>query len=216
MRVLIVYATSEGQTERIANQIAETLVRRGFPCDRYNVCRDRADEIAVDAYDAVVVGSSIHYGRHDPRIEWLVREYRRTLRRIPSAFFSVSLAMASENEEDRHAAMRIADAFLEEMLWQPSLRAYFSGRLAYSQYGWWKARLMHRIAAKSGAETSMDRDYEYTDWSKVDRFARRFAELLRVQKSRPHAIVVPEAKPIRSPRGPAAHAINLRQPQPGR
>jgi menaquinone-dependent protoporphyrinogen oxidase len=31
---------------------------------------------------------------------------------------------------------------------------------------------MRRISAKEGGDTDTSRDYEYTDWAAVDRFAR--------------------------------------------
>jgi menaquinone-dependent protoporphyrinogen oxidase len=183
VRALVAYATSEGQTAQIAGQIRETIEQCGYPCDLYDVTQRFADSVAVDAYQAVVVGSSIHYGKHDTRIRGLVRQYARHLRRVPSAFFSVCLAVASSNHEDRHAALRLTDEFLDSVCWTPTLRTTFAGALRYSRYGWLTGRLMQRIASQSGAETTRDRDYEYTDWSDVDRFARQFAEVLSPPRS---------------------------------
>ena len=51
------------------------------------------------------------------------------------------------------------------------LTARVAGALVYSRYGWFKARMLRRIVAKNGGDTDMSRDYEYTDWAAIDRFA---------------------------------------------
>ncbi|NND96406.1 MAG: menaquinone-dependent protoporphyrinogen IX dehydrogenase, partial [Pirellulaceae bacterium] len=66
MRALIVYSTHEGQTERIAEHIAQRFRDRAIAIDTYNVSELPEDEIAVETYDAVMVGSSLHFGQHDP------------------------------------------------------------------------------------------------------------------------------------------------------
>ncbi len=38
--------------------------------------------------------------------------------------------------------------------------------------------LMKHIAAKEGGETDTSRDFEYTDWDEVTRFAETFASAL--------------------------------------
>ena len=41
--------------------------------------------------------------------------------------------------------------------------------------------MMKLIVAHAGGETDASRDYEYTDWAAVDRFAEAFAERLQAQ-----------------------------------
>lgn len=179
MRALVIYATCEGQTERIAMRIAEQLSGENIPTDTYNVTQLPADEIAIDAYDAVVLGSSLHYGQHDPRIAWIIATHRELLSDIPSALFSVSLATLGEQAKERSEEDWVAGEFLRELRYDPPLRASFAGALRYSRYGWLKRHMMHRLVAKVGHPTVMDHDYEYTDWPAVDRFARRFARFVR-------------------------------------
>ena len=38
---------------------------------------------------------------------------------------------------------------------------------------------MKRIAAKAGGDTDTSRDYEYTDWADLQRFADRFGARVR-------------------------------------
>ncbi|QDT61428.1 Protoporphyrinogen IX dehydrogenase [menaquinone] [Stieleria bergensis] len=153
MRAIVIYATCEGQTERIAKRCADVMRRSGVPTDTFNVTRNDVAELAVESYDAVMLGSSLHYAEHDPRIAWCIREHAK----------------------DRAEAEWLADEFLRNERIEPTRRACFAGALRYSKYGWLKKRMMRWIAEKSGSKTETTHDYEYTDWDTVDQFAKDFA-----------------------------------------
>lgn len=174
MNVLIVYSTQEGQTAKIADVVAEVLGAHGHDV----TVRDVADtgNTIPDGYDAVVVGASIHMGKHDKHVVELVRRSRDTLDRLPTAFFSVSLAAAGDDAE--------AEGYVEEFEkgtgWQPGMVAMFAGALLYTQYGFVKRRMMRKIVGDKPGHlgTDISRDYVYTEWDGVKRFAEHFAERL--------------------------------------
>src|SRR6266536_374819 len=99
IRVLIPYGTSEGQTARIAEYLADVIRDQGY--EAYPVDIKRSGALALDGYDAVIVGASIHMGKHQNYVRAFVRQNRDTLERLPSAFFSVSLAAHDNTEEAR-------------------------------------------------------------------------------------------------------------------
>jgi menaquinone-dependent protoporphyrinogen oxidase len=185
MRNLIVFASHEGQTEQIAERIHQRLLDHSMPSDVLDVVNHTATEIQVEAYDAVLVGSPMHFGRHDPRIRFFIEHNRDLLNEIPTAFFSVSLASASKKRKERAEADRLANEFLQSTEWTPAVMDCFAGALKYSKYGWLKRQIMHRIAQRAGAETDVDQDYDYTDWERVDEFADRFATLVRACRRPP-------------------------------
>ncbi len=178
MRAIVIYASCEGQTQRIARCIARTMNVRGIPTDTFNVTERDVTGLAVESYEAVVLGAPLHYGEHESRIASCISQHHALFAQIPTAFFSVSLGVVSKHEQDREHARKLADDFLRERRLDPSRRACFAGALRYSKYGWLKKQLMHWIAAKSGAPTQTDRDYEYTDWDAVESFAGDFAEFV--------------------------------------
>ncbi|SMP42841.1 menaquinone-dependent protoporphyrinogen oxidase [Neorhodopirellula lusitana] len=199
MRAIVIYATCEGQTERIAKRIAKVMTDQGVPTDTFDVTRRHVHELAVDSYDAVVLGSSLHYAEHDPRIAWCIRENRRLLRELPTAFFSVSLGIISEHYKDRVEAEWLAESFLRDEDFVPSRHACFAGALRYSKYGWLKKHLMQWIAEKAGNKTNTDCDYEFTDWNAVEAFAEEFANFVhRCRKeTRPGLKPIEVRKPYR-------------------
>jgi menaquinone-dependent protoporphyrinogen oxidase len=129
------------------------------------------------AWDAVVVGAAIHRGNHHPRLAHLVRKYISVLRSRPNAFFSVSLSAAGSDRQKQIAA-KMLDKFLDVTGWHPDDTASFAGALQYSRYHLPLRWMMRFIASLSGRDTDTSRDYEYTDWPAVERFATRLGQRL--------------------------------------
>lgn len=173
-KVLITYGTTEGQTAQIAEVLAEVLRDRGHEADHVDVT-SLADTVP-DAYDAVLIGASIHVGKHDKHVVKFVKENVETLTRLPSAFFSVSLAAHGDSSE----AEGYVDQFEEETGWRPDKVALFGGALLYTQYGFIKRHMMKKIAKDKPGDLGLDlsRDYVYTEWDAVKRFAEHFADQL--------------------------------------
>src|SRR6056297_234614 len=175
MRAIVIYATHEGQTDSIGREIAARMRGVGLPTDTYNVAQLPATQIALESYDAVVFGSPLHWGAHDSRIGWCMKEHRWFLESVPSAFFSVSLSVASDDKQERQAAIDAAKAFVAKHRLRPQHLVCFAGALKYSRYGLIKKRMMHMIAKRHDAGSDMMQDYQYTDWDRVDHFAEAFA-----------------------------------------
>jgi menaquinone-dependent protoporphyrinogen IX oxidase len=64
--------------------------------------------------------------------------------------------------------------------WRPREVAAIAGALAYSKYNVLIRFLMRLIVGAAGGDTDTSRDYEYTDWDAVERFAARFSSRLQV------------------------------------
>jgi menaquinone-dependent protoporphyrinogen oxidase len=127
----------------------------------------------IESHDAVVVGGCVRFGHHARELERWVRERSDHLSERPAAFFSVSLGAAGTGERAR-AAVRWRDEFRVRTGWKPALSASFAGALRYTRYNPFIRALMRFIAGKQSGDTDTSRDYEYTDWKAVDRFAADF------------------------------------------
>jgi menaquinone-dependent protoporphyrinogen oxidase len=172
-RILLIHASVEGQTTMIAERIARTLRAHAHSVDLLPAETDPA-RLDPAGYDAVMVGASIHYGKHPPYLRALVRRQRGALAQRPNAFFSVSLSAGGPRPKPA-AAQRYIDKFLRKTGWQPHMTASFAGAVKYSLYGPIKRRVMIVFVGLGGGETDTSRDYEYTDWDAVERFAGEFA-----------------------------------------
>ena len=167
----VFYATTEGQTRRIAERLAALLHERGLDSRAIDVRSPDARDVDWLAVRAVAVGASVHGGRHQPAIEAFVRANRDALQARPSAFFSVSMRAASPFLGERQGARQLAQSFVNAAGWQPSHVVALAGRLAYTAYGWLTRWFMCRIAKRGGLATDTSQDHEYTDWAQVARLA---------------------------------------------
>jgi len=169
--VPVLYASTEGQTRRIAERVAERLRGCGLASGAVDVSSPEAATIDWRGVRGAVVGASLHIGRHQASAVSFVTRQRAGLNAVPSAFFSVSMAAASRNRAEVDAARTIAAEFLSATGWHPATMVCFAGRLAYTQYGFVTRQMMRWIAWKEGGATDASHDWEYTDWDAVDRFA---------------------------------------------
>jgi menaquinone-dependent protoporphyrinogen oxidase len=182
MRILIAYGSSEGHTARIAEYVANLIRSHGCEADTTDVrCYHTP---ALDGYDAVIVGASIHRGKHQRCVRDFVMENRDALERLPSAFFSVSLAAHDETRAARKEVLGYLAEFAQQTGWRPGKVGVFPGALLYTQYGFFKRWIMRKIARDKGSpDVDTSRDYVYTDWESVKRFAEEFLENIRSRRA---------------------------------
>lgn len=168
-KILIPYGTSEGQTARIADYISDVLQAHGHQADTLDL--KHADHDLPDGYDAVIVGASVHAGKHEGYVADFVRRNLPALQNLPAALFSVSLSAHGDPED----AEKYVAEFEDSTGWRPDKVAMFGGALLYTQYGFLKRMMMKKIVSSQGSpDTDTGRDYIYTEWDGVRRFAEEF------------------------------------------
>ena len=84
-KILIPYGTTEGQTARIADYIADVLRAHGHVAETLDL-RHAAHDLPV-GYDGVIVGASIHAGKHEGYVADFVRRNLAALENLPAACF---------------------------------------------------------------------------------------------------------------------------------
>jgi menaquinone-dependent protoporphyrinogen oxidase len=173
--VPVFYATTEGQTRRIAEFIAGQIGKHGLDSRAVPIISEEASHVDWSRVRGACIGASLHLGKHQAEAVAFARVHHAALSAIPSLFFSVSLAAGSKRADEAEEARAIAERFATDTGWQPSRIACVAGRLAYTQYNWFVRLLMRRIALKEGASGDTSRDYEYTDWTKVEQLADELA-----------------------------------------
>jgi menaquinone-dependent protoporphyrinogen oxidase len=171
--VLVVYATREGQTRKVAERIATTLRSSGHAVELLDV-EGRAPPVDLSRFQAIAVGSPVRANGYLRSVARFVREHRPALQQTPSAFFSVGLAVLSKIADGRAQTLELVEKFMQQTGWRPRRVELIAGALPWSKYGFLVRFAMKRIVRKEGGDTDTSRDYEYTDWPAVDAFAREF------------------------------------------
>jgi menaquinone-dependent protoporphyrinogen oxidase len=175
--ILVCYATGEGQTAKVATYIGDTLRAAGHDPSVVDL-EDAPRDLDVSTYDGVLLGASIHLGKHQDAMVQFTRDHRETLETLPSGFFEVCISAASDDPGRQAEARRYVDEFREATGWAPDTVGIFAGAFRFTQYGFFKRRLLKRIAADATGDTDTSRDFEYTDWDDVTAFAEAFAALV--------------------------------------
>jgi menaquinone-dependent protoporphyrinogen oxidase len=171
----VFYATTDGQTRRIADVLAGHLREAGVDSQAIDVTSDRAASFSWDRTRAAVLAAPVHGGSHQREAESFVRAHLLEFNERPSVFLSVGLAICSSVPRDADAARATAERFPVQLGWKTARVVCVAGRLAYTQYGLLKRFLMRRIAARSGGSTDTSRDHEMTDWNQVRTIATDLA-----------------------------------------
>jgi menaquinone-dependent protoporphyrinogen oxidase len=192
MRALVVYATREGQTRKIADHVAATMRARGLAVDVIDAARPPSD-LDVERYRVAVLAASLHLGHYEREMTAFARAHRHALEQIPTAFLSVSLSEATvedpsrpqlERAEAAKAIRRTIDQFVDQAGLKPNWVMPVAGALPYSAYGWLTRLVMRGISKKAGGPTDMTHDYEMTDWTSLDRFVEEIVQVDRAPGAR--------------------------------
>lgn len=176
-KILVVYGSRYGQSEKIATRIGDGLHRRGHAVKLSNV-GDAPAEFGADECDACLVVAPVYLGRHLKAVERWVRGKGVRLLGRPSAFVSVCGAAIGSSEADREEAARYVADFRKQTGWTPDQTAIVAGAVRFTKYGLLTRWILRMIQKKKGLDTDPSRDYEYTDWGAVEDFAAAFADLV--------------------------------------
>ncbi|HEY5924783.1 MAG TPA: flavodoxin domain-containing protein [Kofleriaceae bacterium] len=170
-RVLIVFASSHGQTAKIAAAIAARLREHGAEVD---VCDALAGTPPPpDDYDVVGLGSHVRHGKHDPVIHCYIDRNLSSLQARQSFFFSVSLTASDKPYLPDPGSYIYGTTYATAFRADSS--AAFAGALPYRQYNPILRLLMKVRSSRHGHPVDTSRDHAFTDWSQVRLFADSIA-----------------------------------------
>lgn len=174
-RILLVYATREGQTGKVAARIAKHLENLGHDVALVNAYdTGETGKLNLGAFDLLVFGASMHAGGLEHELVAFITSHKEQIGQQSRSLFVVLLSAATKDPE-MHADS-LADAHRkvsDQLLVCFDDMEFIAGALTYSKYSWPLKWLMKRIAKQAGEGTDVSQDYEYTNWEQVERYAMR-------------------------------------------
>jgi menaquinone-dependent protoporphyrinogen oxidase len=174
MTVLVLYATIEGHTRKIAERAAAKLEEAGQAVVLGDV---REPGFAIPGrFDGVLICAPIHIGRYPSSVAQFLIDWKHALAQVPTALVSVSLAIHSESAEERAEAETYPAKLEKKTGFHIAKVHHAAGALKYLEYDFFKRALMRQIAAKEGGSVDTSVDHEFTDWAALDAFVQNFAD----------------------------------------
>lgn len=176
-RILILFATRQGQTAKVARRIGGHLEAAGLDVALVDAADAEATgNIGIESYDRLVFGASMHAGGLEEELVRYVNANAAAISAKPRSLFIVLLSAATRDPELRVKWLADARAKMRRQL-QVEFEdvEMVAGALTYSKYPLPLKWVMRRIARQAGEDTDMGRDYEYTNWAQVEQYAQRIA-----------------------------------------
>jgi len=176
MKILIAFATTEGQTRKIAHRISATLVAAGHETVVYD-CQAGEPVSKIESFDAFVVAGSVHQKLHQQAIHDFSVENCALLQVKPSAFVSVSLSITFP-EGQSEAEEYVAD-FARDTGWVAEHVHLAAGAVRYLEYDFYKKLTIQHVVLKGREMPEANGNPEFTDWKALDAFLGSFGDQLR-------------------------------------
>jgi menaquinone-dependent protoporphyrinogen oxidase len=172
--ILIVYSTTDGHTRKICQHLQRNIEQPGNQARLVDI-KD-INTCHLPAFDKIVLGASIRYGKHSPDVYAFIKDNQALLESRPSAFFSVSVVARKPNKRqpDTNPYTR---KFLRQISWQPENLAVFAGKIDYQRYGFLDRNIIRLIMWITKGPTDPTTNVEFTDWAQVEEFGRLIARM---------------------------------------
>ena len=168
-KILIIYSTTDGQTKKICQRLAE-LSNRTNDVDVFSI--DEIAMIDLETYEKIILGASIRYGKHSPKVFEFVKKNKDILDTKETAFFTVNV-VARKKEKNTPETNPYMKKFLELSGWKPDKLGVFAGKIDYPMYGFFDKQIIRLIMLITKGPTDTSQTYEFTDWDKVEQFSRK-------------------------------------------
>jgi len=173
--VLLAYSTTDGHTPRICERLRQVIEQQGHAARV--VPLSQADALDLAAFDVIVIGASIRYGKHQPEVSQFIARNQALLESKPNAFFTVNIVARKPNK-NRPENNPYLIKFLRNIRWKPKLLGVFAGKLDYPRYRFIDRQMIRFIMLITKGPTDPSVVVEFTDWQVVEEFGRNLTKMV--------------------------------------
>ena len=172
-KIVLIYSTTDGQTKKIIERIKVELAGSNVETAPIS----RANELELTAFDKVVLGASIRYGKHKPEVFDFVKKQKEILEGKETYFFSVNVVARKPNK-NTPATNPYMKKFLEKTSWKPDFIEVFAGTVNYPKYNFLDRNIIRLIMYITKGPTNVSQCHEFTDWESVKKFGKLISKRL--------------------------------------
>ena len=161
MTVLILFATVEGQSGKIA-RFAEKEVRESGQEVVLVDADELTDRVPFEGADKVILAAPVHERRHPKNFEMLVAANRNELEVRKTLLLSISLNAAFpegyEEAKDYITELKMRTKFT------PRMEAIVAGAVRTTSYDYFATRILQHVVLRGKNFDPSEGDHEFTDW----------------------------------------------------
>ena len=169
--VLIIYSSTDGHTKNICERISNHLNNKN---ETKIISLDDVKSFDLSLFNKIIIGASIRYGKHSKKLYKFISLNKNILDKKQSIFFSVNV-VARKSEKNTPETNPYIIKFLKISNWRPKKIGVFAGRVDYPNYSFLDKYVIKFIMFLTDGPTDTSQSYEFTDWSKVDKFAKELS-----------------------------------------
>ena len=165
---LIIYSSTDGHTKTICKRIIDFL-KDGNKAKLVSL--NDAKNLNLSEFDKIIIGASIRYGKHSKELYKFIELNKNILNEKESVFFSVNV-LARKPEKNTPDSNPYIKKFLKISKWRPNKIGVFAGKVDYPNYNFFDKYIIKLIMFITSGPTDTSQSFEFTDWSKVENFAK--------------------------------------------
>ena len=165
---LIIYSSTDGHTKIICKRIIDFL--KDGDLVRL-VSLNEAKNLDLSEFNKIIIGASIRYGKHSKELYKFIELNKNILDKKESVFFSVNV-VARKPEKNTPDNNPYIKKFLKISKWKPKKIGVFAGKVDYPNYNFFDKYMIKLIMFITSGPIDTSQSYEFTDWSKVEDFAK--------------------------------------------
>lgn len=177
MKFAVIYASTEGQTRKIARFVCDELFELGHTVE---ICPAAdADDIDPLRFDGIVLGASLHAEHFQRVISDFISTHKAGLEARETLFLAVSLCAADKTDVDWTPLKKCFDEFIADTGWIPGQVEHVAGAFKFNEFNFftnWGMRWMER---RSDVDYEPGKLHEYTNWKELREDIRNWS--LKVQ-----------------------------------
>jgi menaquinone-dependent protoporphyrinogen oxidase len=173
MKVLILYASIEGQALKVTRFLQKAVRRAGHTTKAVDVNVKRA-EAPLDWADCLVIVASVHRRRHPVEFEKFLTVNRDALHGKKTLLLSLSLCAAFPQGQEE--AQSYVAELSERTGFTPTADQLVAGALQFKKYKDYEAQVVRFVALNLNEYDEVHEDKEFTDWPAVEAGVLAFLE----------------------------------------
>ncbi len=171
-KILITYATTDGQTKKICSKIKANLES----ANSVTLVEIKDNDYDLNDFDKIIIGASIRYGKHSKEVFSFFDYNKSILKTKKNVFFSVNVVARKEEKNTPETNPYMLKA-LEQIQTKPQLLSVFAGKIDYPKYKFIDKHMIRFIMWMTKGPTDLQSTNEFTNWNKVDEFSKQIDEL---------------------------------------